>query len=52
MGVEVTVQGYRAKDGTNTANGRTVTTAEGKNFFMGSSGGDVPKDSADKGAAK
>ena len=48
VGTEVTVQGFRAKDGTNTANGRTVTTAEGKNFFMGSSQGDSPKDSAEK----
>jgi hypothetical protein len=52
MGVEITVQGYRAKDGSNTANGRTVTTADGKNFFTGSSGGDVPKDSAEKAAPK
>ena len=51
-GVEVVVEGYRAKDGTNTANGRTVKTSEGKNFFMGSSQGDGPKDNADKGAAK
>ena len=48
VGVEVTVQGYRAKDGTNVANGRTVTTNDGKNFFMGSSQGDGPKDSAEK----
>jgi hypothetical protein len=52
MGVEITVQGYRAKDGSNTANGRSVTTADGRNFFTGSSGGDVPQDNAEKGAAK
>jgi hypothetical protein len=50
-GVEVTVQGYRAKDGSNTANGRSVTTADGRNFFTGSSGGDVPQDNAEKAAA-
>jgi hypothetical protein len=53
IGVELTVQGYRAKDGSTTANGRSVTTADGRNFFTGSSGGDVPQDAAEKaGAAK
>ena len=51
-GVQVTVEGYRAKDGSNTANGRTVKTSDGKNFFMGSSQGDGPKDNAEKGAEK
>ena len=51
-GAELTVQGYRAKDGTNTANGRRVTTAEGKDYFTGTSqGADAPKDEAEKGAA-
>ena len=50
-GTEVTIQGFRAKDGTNTANGRTVTTKDGKNFFAGSSVGDSPKDNADKDKA-
>ena len=38
-GSQIVVQGYRAKNGTRTVNGRTVTTTDGKNFFMGSSGG-------------
>lgn len=46
-GLEVTVQGYRAKNGSRTANGRTLTMKDGRNFFMGSSGG--PADGADKG---
>lgn len=50
-GAEVTIQGFRAKDGTNTASGRTVTTADGKNFFAGSSQGDAPKDGAEKPVA-
>src|SRR5688572_30630641 len=34
-GIEVVVTGYRAKNGTPTANGRSVTLANGRNFFMG-----------------
>lgn len=49
-GAELIIQGYLAKDGTNTANSRSVTTPDGKNFFTGSSQGDTPKDGADKGA--
>lgn len=46
IGTQVTVDGYRAKNGSNTANGRTVTFLDGRNFFLGSSGG--PKDGAEK----
>jgi hypothetical protein len=35
-GDQVDVQGYLAKDGTNTANARTVTLADGKRVFAGS----------------
>jgi hypothetical protein len=36
IGVEVLVDGFRAKDPTkNVANGRTVTFADGRNFFLG-----------------
>jgi hypothetical protein len=45
-GIEVVIKGYRAKNGSNTANGRTVTLKDGRNFFMGSSGG--PADGAEK----
>jgi hypothetical protein len=44
IGIEVTVKGFRAKDGSRKANGRSVTTADGRNYFTGSSGGDQPKD--------
>jgi hypothetical protein len=46
IGTQVTVDGYRAKNGSNTANGRTVSFQDGRNFFLGSSGG--PKDGAEK----
>jgi hypothetical protein len=44
IGSEVVVQGYRARSGEPIANGRSVTFANGKNFFMGSSGTGAPKD--------
>jgi hypothetical protein len=37
VGMEVTVEGFRAKDGSRTANGRTVTLADGRGLFTGSS---------------
>jgi hypothetical protein len=37
IGAEVVIEGYRAKDGTNKANGQKVTFADGRNFFLGSS---------------
>lgn len=36
-GAEVTVEGFRAKDGSRTVNGRTVTLADGRGLFTGSS---------------
>jgi hypothetical protein len=47
-GIEVVVTGFRAKNGTPTANGRSVTLANGRNFFMGSSGTGAPVDGRDK----
>jgi hypothetical protein len=37
VGAEVTVEGFRAKDGSTTANGRTVLLADGRSLFTGSS---------------
>ena len=37
-GDEITVEAYRAKDGSNTANAATVTLADGRKVFAGSSG--------------
>jgi hypothetical protein len=39
IGVEVTVKGWRAKNHTPTANGKTITLADGRNFSLGSSAG-------------
>jgi hypothetical protein len=37
-GDEITVEAYRAKDGSNTANASRVTLADGRKVFAGSSG--------------
>jgi uncharacterized protein DUF6152 len=37
-GDAITVEGYKAKDGSNTANAATVTLADGRKVFAGSSG--------------
>ena len=50
-GAELVIKGYRAKDGTNTANSQSVTTPDGKNFFTGSPQGNSPQSGAD-GAPK
>jgi hypothetical protein len=46
-GTEIAVDGYQAKDGSNRANGRDLTLADGKKLFMGSSGTGAPKDGRD-----
>lgn len=42
VGMEVVVRGYRAKDGSATANGDDMKLPNGQNLFLGSSGGDTP----------
>jgi len=42
VGDEVTVEGLRAKDGTNTASARLVTLPSGKKVFSGAAGDDGP----------
>ena len=42
IGTEVLVDGYQAKDGSNTANGRDVTLPDGRKLFIGSSGTGAP----------
>jgi len=44
IGTEVLVDGYQAKDGSNTANGRDVTLPDGRKLFIGSSGTGAPDD--------
>jgi hypothetical protein len=43
-GTEIVVAGFRAKDGSNRANGRDLTLADGHKLFLGSSGAGVPAD--------
>lgn len=47
IGIELVVKGFLAKNGTPTANGRTVALPDGRDFFFGSSGTGAPKDGAD-----
>jgi len=48
-GIEVTITGYRSRDGSFTANGQSVKLKDGRNFFMGSAttpgaeAGDAPR---------
>jgi len=46
-GTDIVVDGYQAKDGTNKANGRDLTLADGRKLFLGSSGTGAPKDGSD-----
>jgi hypothetical protein len=41
-GDEITIEGFRAKDGTNTCNARSVKLADGTKVFAGSSGDGGP----------
>ncbi len=46
-GTEVTIEGYRAKNGANRANGADMILSDGRRLFMGSSGTGAPKDPGD-----
>jgi hypothetical protein len=43
-GTEITIEGYRAKNGANRANGADMILPDGKRLFLGSSGSGAPKD--------
>jgi hypothetical protein len=47
QGTELVVDGYKAKNGTNRANGRDLTFTDGRRMFMGSSGTGAPRDGRD-----
>jgi Family of unknown function (DUF6152) len=47
IGTMIMVAGFRAKDGTNKANGRDITFPDGRTLFMGSSGTGAPRDGRD-----
>jgi len=51
VGDEVSVQGLRAKDGTNTGSARMVTLPSGKKVFSGSAGDDAPASPAPSSGA-
>ena len=44
IGEVVTVDGYRAKDGSHTVNGRAIRISDGRTLFTGSSNTGVPAD--------
>ena len=46
-GTEIQVEGFRAKNGANRANGRDLILPDGKRLFLGSSGTGAPKDGRD-----
>jgi Family of unknown function (DUF6152) len=43
MGTKIVIDGYRAKDGTRRANGRSITLPDGRTLFVGSSGTGAPE---------
>ncbi|MBV57801.1 MAG: hypothetical protein CMQ12_14645 [Gammaproteobacteria bacterium] len=47
IGAMIIVDGYQSKDRSARANGRDVTFADGRKFFMGSSGTGAPQDGRD-----
>jgi hypothetical protein len=47
QGTEVMVDGYKAKNGSNRANGRDITFTDGRRLFLGSSGIGAPRDGKD-----
>jgi hypothetical protein len=48
VGMEVSVDGYRAKDGSNRANGRDITLADGRRLSVSSPGTGAPGDAGEK----
>ena len=46
-GTEITIEGYRAKNGANRANGRDLILPDGSRLFMGSAGTGAPGDSSE-----
>ena len=44
VGTEIRVEGFRAKNGANRANGADLILSDGKRLFLGSSGTGAPKD--------
>ena len=47
LGIEIVVEGFRAKDGSMRGNGRDLTFPDGRKLFLGSSGTGAPLDGKD-----
>jgi hypothetical protein len=47
VGTEIVVEGFRARNGANRANGRDLVLPDGSRLFMGSSGTGAPRDGRD-----
>jgi hypothetical protein len=47
VGIELLVEGFRAKDGSLKGNGRDLTFPDGRKLFVGSSGTGAPRDGKD-----
>ena len=47
-GTAIIVEGFRAKDGTNRANGRDIVFPDGRKLFVGSSGTGAPDERPEK----
>lgn len=47
-GTKILVLGFQAKDGSNRANGRDITFADGKKLFVGSSGTGAPDERSEQ----
>ena len=47
VGIEILVEGFRAKDGSLRGNGRDLTFPDGRKLFVGSSGTGAPRDGKD-----
>jgi Family of unknown function (DUF6152) len=48
VGTDIMVEGYQSKDGTNKANGRNITFADGRKLFVGSAGQENPPEKPGK----
>jgi uncharacterized protein DUF6152 len=44
IGIEITIEGYQAKNGKEFANAKDITLPDGTKFFVGSSGTGAPSD--------
>ena len=51
-GIEVVVEGYRAKGGAPRANGKTLTFKDGRNFFLGAADNAADPGGAPSGGAR